>query len=137
MWAGMVESAVMSRLSGSASTLADYAAAYAEIIAADVEASTHSAGRRLWMSALMIGSLIFSLGIGCAWLIAATWDTSAHLPVMIGLLLLGILTAFVALQLLNRERRLAPPLMALTLAEWAKDRSMVKELLSANYPADT
>jgi len=137
MWAGMLESAVMSRLSGSASTLADHAAAYAEIIAADLEASTRSAARRLWMSALMIVSLIFSLGIGCTWLIAATWDTSAHLPVMIGLLLLGILTAFVALQLLNRERRLAPRLMALTLAEWAKDRSMVKELLSANYPADT
>jgi uncharacterized membrane protein YqjE len=137
MWAGAIESAVMSRLSGSASTLADHAAAYAEVIVADVEASSRSAASRLWAGAVLVVALAFTLAIGCAWLIAATWDTSAHLPVMIGLLLLGALTALAALLILSRQRRSAPRLMALTLAEWAKDRRLMKEVLNANHEADS
>jgi len=127
----------MSRLSTTASTVADHLAAYADVIVADIEASSRSAGSRLWAAALMAISLAFTLAVGCTWLIAATWDTSAHLPVMIGLLLLGGATSLAALRVLNRERRMAPRLMSLTLAEWAKDRRMMKELMSANNEADT
>jgi uncharacterized membrane protein YqjE len=136
MWAGAIENAVMSRLGGSASTLADHAAAYAEVIVADVEASSRSAASRLWAGALLVVALAFTLAIGCVWLIAATWDTSAHTPVMIGLLLLGVVTASSALLVLNRQRRAAPRLMALTLAEWAKDRCLLKEVLSADHEVD-
>jgi glycerol uptake facilitator-like aquaporin len=137
MWAGMLENVLMNRLSGSASTLADHAAAYADVIVADVEASGRSAASRLWAAALVSIALAFTLAIACTWLIAATWNTAAHIPVMIGLLLLGVLSTLGALRLLNRQRRMAPRLMSLTLGEWAKDRRMMKELLSANEAAES
>ncbi len=137
MFAGAIESAVISRLSGSASVLTDYASAYADIIIADAEALTRSAARRLWAAAVLVIAAGFTLAISCAWLIAATWDTEAHLPVMLGLLLLGVLIAVGAFQALNRYRRVAPQPMSMTLAEWAKDRQMVQDLLKANDSAET
>jgi uncharacterized membrane protein YqjE len=136
MFAGAIESAVMNRLSGSASVLADHASAYVDIIIADAEAVARSAGRRLWAAAVLIIAAAFTLAIGCAWLIAATWDTSAHLPVMLGLLILGLLGAIGAWQALNRYRRVAPQPMSMTLAEWAKDRQMLKDLIRANESSD-
>jgi len=127
----------MNRFSGSASTLADHAAAYAEVIVADVEASARSATSRLWAATLIFVAVAFTLAVGCAWLIAATWSTVAHLPVMIGLLLLGSFTAMGALQVLNRLRRIAPRPMALTLAEWAKDRRMLQDVLNAKEAAES
>lgn len=132
MFAGAIESAVITRLSSSAAVLADHAAAYAEIIIADAQASARSAGQRLWAATVIVIASTFTLAIGCTWLIAASWDTSAHLPVMLGLLVIGIVAALCALQSLNRHRRSAPRPMALTLAEWAKDRQMLKELLNSS-----
>jgi hypothetical protein len=135
MLAGLLESALVNRLSSSASTLADHAAAYADIIIADVKASAQSAAGRVWSAAVMFIGLAFTVAIGCAWLIAATWNTDSHLLVMIGLLALGVLTTLAALLVLNRQRRTAPQPMALTMAEWSKDRDLVRELLGANEAA--
>jgi uncharacterized membrane protein YqjE len=136
MWVGALENALMNRFSGSASALADHAAAYAEIIVADIEASARSAASRLWVAALLSIALAFTIAIGCTWLIGATWDTGAHYPVMIGLMLLGALGSVVALLVLNRQRRMTPTPMALTLAEWAKDRRMLKDLVAAREAED-
>lgn len=136
MFAGAIESAVMNRLSGSASVLADHASAYIDIMIADAEAMTRSAGHRLWAAAVLVIAAAFTLAIGCTWLIAATWDTEAHLAVMLGLLAAGLLIAIGAWQALSRHRRMAPQPMSMTLAEWAKDRQMLKDLLKANESAE-
>jgi uncharacterized membrane protein YqjE len=137
MFAGAIESAVMNRLSGSASVLADHASAYADIIIADVEAVAHSAARRLWAATVLVIAASFTFAIGCTWLVAATWDTTAHLPVMIGLIVAGVVVAVGAWQALSRYRLTAPQPMSMTLAEWAKDRQLLKDLIRANESHDS
>jgi uncharacterized membrane protein YqjE len=136
MWIGAMENEVIGRLSSTASTLADHLGAYADVVIADLEASTRSAVKRIWAAVIMSVAAGFTLAVGCAWLIAATWYTPAHEPVMICLLLLGALVAVGALLALKRYRQLAPRPMSLTLAEWAKDRLVVKDLMNANNPAE-
>jgi|SRR5580693_61619 uncharacterized membrane protein len=132
MWLGNMENEVLGRLSTTASTVADHLGAYADVIIADLEASTRSAVSRVWAAAIMSVGSGLTLAIGCAWLIAATWDTAAHVPVMVGLLLLGALVSLGAYLALRRYRQLAPRPMSMTLAEWAKDRLVVRELMNAN-----
>jgi hypothetical protein len=136
MWLGGMENEVMDRVSSTASTLADHLGAYAEVVIADIEASTRSAVRRLWAAVILSVASGLTLAVGCAWLIAGTWDTPAHEPVMIGLLIVGVLVAVGALLALRHYQRLAPRPMALTLAEWAKDRLVVRELMNVSKRAN-
>ena len=131
-----MENEVIGRLSSTASTLADHLGAYADVVLAVIEASTRSAVNRIWAAAIMSIAAGFTLAVACAWLIAATWNSPAHEPVMIGLLLLGVLVAVGGLLALKRYRELAPSPMSLTLAEWAKDRLVVKDLMNANNRAE-
>jgi uncharacterized membrane protein YqjE len=131
-----MQQGVFNRVAASAATLADHFGAYAEIMVIDLEASTRNATARLCAAAVLGVAAAFTLAIGCTWLIAATWNTPAHVPVMIGLLLLGALLGLGAWLALGRYRRSAPPLLAHTLAEWAKDRRLIEELFNAGEEVD-
>ena len=119
-----------------AEQLAEHIGAYAEVALADLQASTRNMVGRVCAAAIMSLAVGFTLLMGCVWLIGATWTTSAHIPVMIALLLFGSVAAVAAFATLQRYRRSAPSVMARTVAEWAKDRSLVEELVRLKRQAD-
>jgi uncharacterized membrane protein YqjE len=119
---------MIERLSAVASIAVRHAGAYTDLILSDLDAASAAAGRRLLAAAVMACAVLLAVVMACVWLIAATWDTTAHDWVIAGLL--GVFLAIAAAafwrlkQLAARGRGILPQ----TAGEWAKDRLLLEEL---------
>lgn len=119
---------MIERLSAVASIAVRHAGAYTDLIVSDLEAASTALGHRLLAAAVMGCAIVLAILMACVWLIAATWDTAAHIWVLAGLPALFLAIAAVAFWRLKQLEAGRRGVLPQTAGEWAKDRRLLDEL---------
>ena len=86
--------------------------------------------RRVVAGTVAAGAIGFAIALACVLAIAMTWDTAARMWTIAGLVVLFVGIAMIALRALKQLNDSAPPVLARTAHEWAKDRQLIEELLA-------
>jgi uncharacterized membrane protein YqjE len=121
---------MLKRVATAASLVVTHACAYGDLIADDVESASAAFGRRLWVGIVLAAAVVFSVGMACVWVIAATWDTPARQWLIGGLFGLFVLTSVAAFMVLRALNNPPPRLLPKTRLEWEKDRVLLDDILA-------
>ena len=122
-------------LAVAASIAVRHAGAYTDLILSDAETASRFAQRRLVTVAILAGSTLLAVLLGCAWLIAATWDSVGRNWALGGLFGLFALIGGLSFRMLRVINAGAPTVLARTAREWAKDRRILEEILDSERGA--
>jgi uncharacterized membrane protein YqjE len=74
--------------------------------------------------------LFFTALMGCAAVVALTWDTPHRLGAILGMGLFFLGVAAVAMLYRSRNARERPPFLASVREEWREDRVILERILS-------
>jgi uncharacterized membrane protein YqjE len=129
-------SAVLSLLPRVAPLAARHVAAYMELAAADAAVLARSLTRRLIAAAVALLGAIFSLLMGCVWIVTAVWDTPWRGATIAGLLLLFVALTIVGAVFAARRWPVGRQPFARLRGEWDSDQSLIRELSEPVGDAD-
>jgi uncharacterized membrane protein YqjE len=121
---------MIDRLSSAASLAVRHAGAYVDLIQSDLDQTSRFLRGRVLAASVLALTLLQAVTLGCAWLIAAAWDTSLRVPTIAGLLGVFLVIAAAAFWKLRSLDARTPPLLSQTTREWSKDRRLLEELLN-------
>jgi len=121
---------MLRRVATATSLVVRHARAYGDLITDDVESASAAFGRRLWVGIVLAAAVVFSVGMACVWVIAATWDTPARQWLIGGLFGLFVLTSVAAFMVLRALNNPPPRLLPKTRLEWEKDRVLLDDILA-------
>ena len=121
---------MIDRLAVAASIAVRHAGAYTDLILSDIDAAGRVVRRRVVAGSAAAGAIAFAVALACVLAIASTWDTAARMWTIAGLTVLFVGIAVLALRALKQVNDAAPPVLARTAHEWAKDRQLIEELLA-------
>jgi len=121
---------MIDRLAVAASIAVRHAGAYTDLILSDMDVAGRFVRRRVAAGSVAGGSIALAVALVCVLAIALTWDTAARMWMIAGLAVLFVGIAVLALRTLRRLNDDAPPVLARTAHEWAKDRQLIEELLA-------
>ena len=121
---------MIDRLSTTAAIAVKQAGAYTDLILSDLDVSSKLLRRRVAWGATALLSLHIAVLLGCAFLIAVSWDSQYRLWIIAGLLLAFAAVAVISVWRLGVVDAGAPGVLAQTAREWAKDRRLLEELLA-------
>jgi uncharacterized membrane protein YqjE len=118
------------RLPKAAPALLRHLAAYVELAADDLARARRELTANIVALVVVAVSLFFAALMGCAAVMALTWDTSHRLAAILwmGGFFLGI--AAVAVIYRSRTAREQPPFLASVRQEWQEDRVILERILS-------
>jgi uncharacterized membrane protein YqjE len=105
-------------------------AAYLELAGEDLARARRELAESILAMVVAAVSLFFTALMGCAAVVALTWDTPHRLTAILGMggLFLGVAAAAMIFRArLMRER---PPLLASVREEWREDRVILERILS-------
>ncbi len=125
---------MIDRLSTAASLAVRHAGAYVDLIQSDLDLTSRVLRARVVAALAVALALQLAVALGCVWIIAAAWDTSLRVPAIASLLGLFLVITGAALWKFRALDASAPPLLAQTIREWAKDRRLLEELLARGPP---
>jgi len=120
-------SAVLSLLPRVAPLAARHLAAYVELAAADAALLARSLARRLIAAAVALLGAIFSLLMGCVWILTAVWETPWRGATIAGLLMLFTAVAIVGAVFAARRWPAGHEPFARLCGEWDSDQSLIRE----------
>jgi len=121
-------SAVLSLLPRVAPLAARHLAAYMELAAADAAILARSLARRLIAAAVALLGAIFSLLMGCVWIVTAVWDTPWRGATIAGLLLLFAAVTIAGAVFATRRWPAGHEPFARLRSEWDSDQGLIREL---------
>jgi uncharacterized membrane protein YqjE len=121
-------SAVLSLLPRVAPLAVRHLAAYMELAAADAAVLARSLTRRLIAAAVALLGAIFSLLMGCVWILTAVWDTPWRGTTIAGLLMLFAAVTVAGAVLAARRWPAGEQPFARVRGEWDSDQSLIREL---------
>jgi uncharacterized membrane protein YqjE len=127
---------MIDRLSTAASLVVRHAGAYVDLIQSDLDLTSRVLRVRVIAALIVALALQLAVALGCVWIIAAAWDTPLRIPAIASLLGLFLVLAGAALWKFRALDTSAPPLLAQTIREWAKDRRLLEELLARRPPVE-
>jgi uncharacterized membrane protein YqjE len=115
-----------------APALLRHLAAYAELAAYDLKRSQREISANIAVSVVALVSVFFAVLMGCATVVAITWDTPQRVPAIEwmggGFLLVAVIALFYRASL---KRGQAPFLDSVRRA-WEEDRVILERILSDN-----
>ena len=121
---------VLWSLPKAAPALLRHLAGYFELAALDIQQAQRQVAANLIVVVVIVICLFFALLMGCAAVIAVTWDTPNRLPA-IGWMGGGFLiVAVIALIYRSNAVRDYAPFLASVRAEWQQDRVILERILS-------
>jgi uncharacterized membrane protein YqjE len=121
---------MIDRLSTTAAIAVRQAGAYTDLILSDLDVSSKLVRRRIACGALAVLSVQLAVAMGCALVVAMSWDSAYRLWVIAGLSVGFTALAAALLWRLSVLEAGAPAVLQQTAREWAKDRRILEELLS-------
>jgi uncharacterized membrane protein YqjE len=121
---------MIDRLSATASIAVRHVGAYTELLASDLQLGSEDLRRQLLALTALVLGVVFTVALGCVWVIAVTWDTPLRLGVIGALTGMALLLALIGLWRLKIVRTSASPWLSQTAREWNKDRRLLEELLA-------
>ena len=113
-----------------APALLHHLAAYVELVGLDLARARRDLAENFLALAVIAISLFFTALMGCAVVVALTWDTPHRLAAILGMgfFFLGIAAAAMIYRL--RAARENAPFLASVREEWRKDRAILERILS-------
>ena len=104
--------------------------AYVELAADDLARERRDLAENFVALAVIAAGLFFSALMGCAAVVALTWETPHRLAAILGMggFFLGIAAA--AMLFRSRKAREQPPFLASVREEWREDRVILERILS-------
>jgi hypothetical protein len=121
---------VIERLAVAASIAVRHAGAYTDLILSDMDVAGRFVRKRVVAGSAAAGAIGFAIALACVWAIALAWDTAARMWTIAGLAVLFFGIAVLALRALRQLNDDAPPVLARTAHEWAKDRQLIEDVLA-------
>lgn len=126
---------VLWSLPKAAPALMRHVAAYAELLACDLEQAKQDAVAGIVASVIIGVAFFFAVLMGCAAIIAVTWDTPHRLAAIAwmggGFLAIAIVAMIYRAKTLGAQA----PFLALVRREWLKDSVLVERILADDEPA--
>ncbi|HMK84321.1 MAG TPA: phage holin family protein [Steroidobacteraceae bacterium] len=113
-----------------APALLRHIAAYIELAAFDLEQSRRDIAPRVIASVVAGLGLFFALLMGCAAVVAVTWDTPHRLAAIVWMGCGFLAIAAIAVIYRARASREQAPFLASVRREWQEDRVILERLLS-------
>jgi uncharacterized membrane protein YqjE len=120
---------MIDRLSTTAAIAVRQAGAYTDLILSDLDVSSRLVRRRVAWGVTALLSVHLALVMGCALLVALSWNSQYRLWAIAGLFLGFVVVAAASVWRLGVVDAGAPGVLAQTAREWAKDRRVLEELL--------
>jgi uncharacterized membrane protein YqjE len=113
-----------------APALLRHLAAYAELAGSDLEQTQRDIAASIIAFAVVAISLFFALGLGCAAVVAATWDTPHRLMAILCMAGGFLVIAIIAMIYRANVVRGHAPFLASVRQEWREDRVILERILS-------
>lgn len=126
---------MIDRLAAAASIAVRHAGAYTDLILSDVEVAGGVVRQRLIAVTLLGGATVLAVALGCVLLIVICWNTAARLWAIAALIGLFTGIAAIAYRQLQRLDATAPGVLERTAREWAKDRTLLEDLIEREREA--
>ena len=108
--------------------------AYIELAGEDLARARRESAHRFLALAVAAGGLFFSAFLGCAAVVALTWDTPHRLAAILGMGAFFLGVAAAAMIYRARAARERPPFLASVREEWRRDRVILERILSDKDP---
>jgi hypothetical protein len=121
-------SAILSLLPKVAPLAVRHLAAYMELAATDAAVLARSLTRRLIAAAVALLGGLFTVLMGCVWIVTAVWDTPWRDTTLGALLVLFAAVTFAAAVLAARRWPAGREPFARLRGEWDSDKSLIREL---------
>ena len=117
-------------LSKAAPALLHHLTAYIELAEQDLARARREWAENFVALAVIAAGLFFAALMGCAAVVALTWDTPHRLTAILGMGLLFLGIAAAAMLYRSRGARENPPFLASVREEWRVDREILERILS-------
>ncbi len=121
---------VLWSLPKAAPALLRHLAAYFELAALDIQKSQRQIAANLIAVLVIVICLFFVVLMGCAAVIAVTWDTPNRLPAIAWMGGGFLIVALIAMIYRSSAVRDHQPFLASVRAEWQEDRVILERILS-------
>jgi uncharacterized membrane protein YqjE len=121
---------VLWNLPKAAPALMRHIAAYIELAAYDLAQSRRDFAVNLLASAIAGVALFFSVLLGCATVVAVTWDTPYRVKAIVGMAAFFLAVAVLALVYRSRAAKEKAPWLASVRREWQEDSVILERILS-------
>jgi uncharacterized membrane protein YqjE len=115
--------------------VARHVAAYIELAAADARQQARLLSRRLIAAAVALLGTLFAVLFGCAWFVAAVWDSPWRSHALAALIVLFAVIALAGALVATRRAGAVTETRANLQAEWTSDQNLIHEL--SGKSADT
>jgi uncharacterized membrane protein YqjE len=110
--------------------LLHHLAAYVELAGQDLARARRELAENIVALVVVAISLFFAALMGCAAVVALTWDTPHRLAAILGMGLLFLGVAAAVMMYRSRAARERPPFRASVREEWREDRVILERILS-------
>ncbi|HLN48372.1 MAG TPA: phage holin family protein [Steroidobacteraceae bacterium] len=104
--------------------------AYVELAGQDLARARRELAENFLALAVVAASLFFTALMGCAAVVALTWDTPHRLAAILGMGLFFLGIAAAAMIYRSRSARENPPFPASVREAWREDRAILERILS-------
>ena len=110
--------------------LLQHLAAYAELAGEDLARARRELAENIVALMVVAISLFFTALMGCAAVVALTWDTPHRLAAILGMGVFFLGVAAAAMLYRSRAARENPPFLASVREEWREDRVILERIFS-------
>ncbi len=110
--------------------LLQHLTAYVDLAGQDLARARRELAANFIALMVIAASLFFAALMGCATVVALTWDTPHRLAAILGMGLLFLGIAAAAMIYRARAAREKPPFLASVREEWQVDRAILERILS-------
>jgi uncharacterized membrane protein YqjE len=108
--------------------------AYLELAGQDLARARRESAENFVAVAVIAAGLFFSALMGCAAVVALTWDTPHRLAAILGMGVFFLGLAAAAMIYRSRAARQRPPFLASVREEWQEDRVILERILADKDP---
>jgi uncharacterized membrane protein YqjE len=108
--------------------------AYLELAGQDLARARRESAENFVAVAVIAAGLFFSALMGCAAVVALTWDTPHRLAAILGMGVFFLGLAAAAMIYRSRAARERPPFLASVREEWQEDRVILERILADKDP---
>ncbi len=120
---------MIERFAAVATVVVRHAGAYADLITSDLDSMWNGLVNRVWAGIILAAALLLTVMLGCAWIIAMTWNTDwrATVIAILATFFLGVALAYRHLRSLGGR---FPGARSRTARAWDQDRLLMEEVLN-------
>lgn len=121
---------MIERFAAVATVVVRHAGAYADLITSDLDSMWNGLVNRVWAGIILAAALLLTVMLGCAWIIAMTWNTGWRATVIAILATFFLGVAALAYRHLRSLGGRFPGALSLTARAWDQDRLLLEEVLN-------